>query len=821
MDLGELPAERSVAIERTDDAIITEDERGIIRSWNRGAERMFGYTSGEVIGEPLDMLRATGVEDDRGLDPGTPGANFETVRRHKDGRALPVRVTVSRYRADDGSAGVRHVLHLLETRSDRAARRLAAIVESSEDAIVSKNLDGIVMSWNPAAERMFGYDASEMIGQSIRKIIPHDRQSEEDAVIAAIRRGDRVSHFETLRRRRDGTLFPISLSVSPIRDAGGTVVGASKIARDITDRKRQEEERARLLAAAQEEVAITERLNHAGAIVAGTLDLQKIVQTVTDTATDVTGADFGVFLYGHTVADGVSESETAVSGDVARDAAARLPELRALGLLGPVFSGQGRLRVDDVLDYPPFLAHEARVRAILGEPVSCLMAVPVAARSGEVLGALLFGHSRAGAFTDRHERLAAGVASWASLALENARLYSSVHEASRLKDEFLATLSHELRTPLNAILGYARMIRSGLVVGERQRRAVETIERNAQSLTQIVEDVLDVARIVSGKIRLNVQTVDVSAVVRDAVEAVLPAANARGVRLQTVPDEPGARIAGDPERLQQVIWNLLSNAVKFTGRGGEVRVSVERHNAHVAIVVRDTGAGIPPAFLPYVFERFRQADSGTTRQHGGLGLGLAIARHLVEMHGGTISAESEGAGRGATFRVELPSAMVAAAAGRTLDPHGRRGAEPEAPVPDLRGIRVLVVDDDRDGLRLVSEILEAAGADVQTASSAPAALESLDGTAADVLVTDLAMPQMDGFELIARVRQHASDAVRRVPAAALTAYARSEDRIKALRSGFQMHLAKPIDPGELMLAVASLAARRTDAQHSHLPSPSG
>jgi PAS domain S-box-containing protein len=358
---------------------------------------------------------------------------------------------------------------------DIASRRLAAIVESSDDAIISKNLDGIVMSWNSAAERIFGYRAEEMIGTSIRRIIPEDRQGEEDTTLATIRRGGKVDHFETVRRRKNGELIDISLSVSPIRDDDGRIVGASKIARDIT------------------------------------------------------------------------------------------------------------------------LLRQA---------------------------------------------------------------FLAAQEANRLKDDFLASLSHELRTPLNAILGYTRILRAGIIGPDRYDKAIETIERNANSLAQIVEDVLDVSRIISGKMRLNVQLVDVPDIVQAAVDAVTPAADAKGVGIETVIDPRATPVSGDPDRLQQVLWNLASNAVKFTNRGGKVQVRLERVDSHVEVVVNDTGIGISREFLPHIFERFRQADAGITRERGGLGLGLAIARQLVEMHGGTIDVASGGAGLGSTFRVRLPASFT-------------------------------------------------------------------------------------------------------------------------------------------------------------------
>jgi PAS domain S-box-containing protein len=560
--------------------------------------------------------------------------HFETMRLRKDGTLVPISLTVSPIRSATGeiigaSKIARDLTGSISFQHD--ARRLAAIVDSSDDAIISKDLNSIITSWNAAAEAMFGYSASEMRGQSIRRLIPDDRQQEEDEVLFRIRRGERVEHYETIRLRKDGSPIPVSLTVSPILNQDGTVVGASKIARDISERKRADEERQRLLTIAR--------------------------------------------------------------------------------------------------------------------------------------------------------------------------------ESSRLKDEFLATLSHELRTPLNAIVGYLRMIQSGLITGEKQTRALNTVARNATSLNQIVEDVLDVSRIISGKVRLDLQAVELPDVVQQAAETVRPAADAKGVRVETILDPRATPVSGDPERLRQILWNLLSNGVKFTPRGGRVEVRLERVNSHVEITVSDTGTGIPAEFLPYVFDRFRQADAGINREHSGLGLGLAITRHLVELQGGRISAASDGRGKGATFRVELPLRVVHVSSLETREHPQTPRAPTSIVVPQLTGIRILAVDDDRDTLALVREILEVTGATVTTADSAQDALQKLDRTHPHVLLADLGMPQMTGLELIDRIRRSDDPLIREIPAAALTAFVRSEDRTKALRSGFQIHLAKPVDPGELMAAMASLAKR--------------
>ncbi|HET7221016.1 MAG TPA: ATP-binding protein, partial [Vicinamibacterales bacterium] len=611
-----------------------------------------------------------------------------------------------------------------------------------------------------------------------------------------------VDHYETIRRRKDGTLLAVSLTVSPIRNDTGDIVGASKIARDITERVRQE-------ALAREHAAATEKLAEIGAMLASTLDRDAIVQKVTDLATDLTHAEFGAFFYN--VADPASGDAYmlyTLSG-AAKEAFAKFPYPRATALFAPTFRGEHTVRLDDVTTDPRYGKSAPYHGMPPGHlPVRSYLAVPVKSLSGDVLGGLFFGHSQPGIFTHEHQRLAEGIASWGSLALENARLYRDARDANRMKDEFLAVLSHELRTPLNAVVGYARLLRGGVLSGEKAERGLETLERNATSLTQIVEDVLDVSRIISGKIRLDVQPVDLPLIVDNAVATVQPAADAKGVRIQTVIDPRVGPVSGDPDRLQQVVWNLLSNAVKFTAKAGRVQVVLECVNSHVEIVVSDTGAGIRPDFLPYVFDRFRQADPGTTRKTGGLGLGLAIARHIVEMHGGTVEAASAGEGQGATFRVRLPVMIVQPERTEVRREHPRTERwEPLTTLGNLHGVRVFAVDDEEDALTLLRVVLEAAGADVVTAASPGAAVEQIARVQPDVLVLDLGMPDMDGFELIRRIRTSSDPNVRDVPAAALTAFGRSEDRTRALRAGFEMHLAKPVDPGELVASIATLVRR--------------
>jgi len=387
-------------------------------------------------------------------------------------------------------------------------------------------------------------------------------------------------------------------------------------------------------------------------------------------------------------------------------------------------------------------------------------------------------------------------------------LTENAERANRLKDEFLATLSHELRTPLTSIVGWAEMLGNPKLDPLTSLRAIETIRRNGRLQVQMIDDLLDVSRIITGKLRLSVQPVDLGTSIIAAVDGLRPAAEAKEIRLLLQLDSPAEQVSGDPDRLQQVAWNLVSNAIKFTPKGGSVIVSLARVESHVEITVSDTGNGIGAEFLPHVFDRFRQADSTSTRAYGGLGLGLAIVRQLVELHGGTVRVESAGEGQGATFTVSLPLAAVRGATNDTERVAAELITSPDFEcAPQIAGVRVLIVDDEADTRELLKFILEGCGACVRTANSAAAALEAMTEETFDVLITDIGMPDEDGYSLITKVRALDKERGGRIPAAALTAYAREEDRIRVLRSGFQIHVPKPISPGELVAIVANLAER--------------
>ena len=383
---------------------------------------------------------------------------------------------------------------------------------------------------------------------------------------------------------------------------------------------------------------------------------------------------------------------------------------------------------------------------------------------------------------------------------------ADAEKANRLKDEFLATLSHELRTPLNAVIGWSRMLTSGRLDRESSKHALEVIERNAWAQKQIIEDILDVSRVITGKLQLTLSPVDLVAVVDSALDAVRPAMEAKEIQIETLIDASLRMVSGDADRLQQVVWNILANAAKFTPNGGRVEISVSQTATHIQMRVKDSGPGIDPAFLPYVFERFRQADGSTTRTHGGLGLGLAIVRHLVELHGGTIGVENREDGPGTSFTIrlpmpsgELPAEMLAGA--------NASFREAQSEQASLEGLQILIVDDERDTLDLVSMEMAQHGAKVTAVTNAEDALKALEQGRFDVLISDIGMPRTDGYELMRQIRQQEAGKGSRIPAVALTAYARVQDRMQAILAGYSTHIAKPVDANELVTVVASLAGR--------------
>ncbi|HXM77157.1 MAG TPA: ATP-binding protein, partial [Thermoanaerobaculia bacterium] len=435
------------------------------------------------------------------------------------------------------------------------------------------------------------------------------------------------------------------------------------------------------------------------------------------------------------------------------------------------------------------------------------LAAPLSGRDRRHLGLIHLLDKRDGDFTDEDEAILTQLAQMTSIAIENT-LNAEAREANRIKDEFLTTLSHELRTPLSAILGWTRTLRTGAADAVKVEHGLEVIERNVRAQTKLIDDLLDVSRIITGKLRLTVRPAALAPIIDAALDAMRPAAEAKDIQIAVERRlSPGEdMVVGDPDRLQQVVWNLVSNAIKFTPPGGRVTVELSRADADFQIRVSDTGRGISPEFLPRVFERFHQGDSSTTRAHGGLGIGLAIARHLVELHGGTISAQSPGENAGSFFTVLLPRVALGIHTPEAL-PREEEPAVPgaRASVGNIEGVSVLLVEDEPDGRELLVEALRTAGGRVAAAESARAALALFADCPPDVLVSDIGMPEEDGYALIRAIRALPADRGGAVPAIAVTAYAREEDRLRALAAGFQAHIAKPVDPGELVAAVARVA----------------
>ncbi len=631
--------------------------------------------------------------------------------------------------------------------------QLAALVASSDDAIVGKTLDGVVTSWNAAAERLFGYTAAEMIGSHISRVVPPDRPDDVRMILDAIRRGERVHHYETQRIRKDGMRIDVSITVSPIVDASGRIVGASKIARDVTERRRTE---ALLRANEERQRAL--------------LDFNQAVT-----------ANMGEGLY-------TIDTDGLVT--TVNPAAERLLGWTSAELLGR--------KMHDVTHYAhadgaPFPAEECACLRVLLHGVTLVDQADTFIRKDGTFFPVVYSAGRIMS-GDRVEGLVVvfrDVTQQKQIEAERERLLIEAQQAraeaeaaSRAKDEFLSVVSHELRTPLSSIVNWIRVLRKN--DGEINQRAVEGIERAARAQSMLVEDLLDVSRIAGGRLRLDARDTDVRAVVAEALDAVRPAADAKSIRLESYVADGPLTVHGDPERLQQVVWNLLSNAVKFTPHYGRVTTTLERTDDGVRLAVDDTGCGIAPEFLPRVFDRFVQAEPAATRRHGGLGLGLSIVRNLVELHGGTVSVDSRGDSQGATFTVVLPLAPP------------RDGAVEAGPDVRLDGLRVLVVDDDSATLHALRAVLETHGARVVTARSAGEARPVLERAEVDVIVSDIRLPDDDGYALLRWARN--------LPAVALTGFAALEDRGRALAAGYREYFPKPVAPDLLVRTIARLAA---------------
>jgi signal transduction histidine kinase len=552
-----------------------------------------------------------------------------------------------------------------------------------------------------------------------------------------------------------------------------------------------------------------QKLAAASVAINSALSIEKMLQIVTDVARDVVGTHQAIMLF--LVKEGTAHRlprTLAISSFSEKYADWRTRQL-ALDVIATTIVAQSRtatrLSAAELRDHPDWeVVKDVDIPPIVGG----MLAAPLMSREGHSFGVIYLSDRIDGEFTQNDEAVLVQLAQMASIAIENT-LFAEERETNRIKDEFLSTLSHELRTPLNAMLGWTQLLRMEKL-NEEVAYGIDVIERNAKAQAKLVEDMLDVSRVTTGKMRLKSAEIDFGKVVQSAIDTARPAAEAKQITLEWHNEMETGQMYGDPDRLQQVVWNLLSNAVKFTQAGGHVDIRTDRSAGYSRLMVIDNGPGISAKFLPFVFDRFRQADATSTRQHGGLGIGLTIVRHIVELHGGRVMADSAGEGRGAIFTVELPVVPPKPTVDEPIrtTPAVVESARAAADrVTDLTGVRVLVVDDERDAREVIAKLLRRVNAEVEVAASAHEALEQLGKRCPDVLISDIAMPDCDGYELLRTARQLPGVRELSLPAIALTAYAREEDRHRALAAGFEEHVSKPVESEQLICAISMLISK--------------
>jgi PAS domain S-box-containing protein len=1077
------------------DAVISTDTRGRVVFMNKVAERLTGWSLSDARGQPLaEVFRIVNEQTRAAVESPVEkvlregqvvGLANHTVLIARDGEETPIDDSGAPVKNERGQvSGVVLVFHDIteRRRAEIAHTQLAAIVESSDDAIIGKTLEGIITSWNAAAVRMYGYEAEEAVGRHISLVVPPERMEELADIMSKLKRGERIEHHETLRVRKDGARLKVAVTISPVRNASGRVVGASTIARDITEQKladerlRESEERLSTIASTASDAIITideastilfanqaaERIfGHAVGEMTGqrltmlmpdylrhahesalqryletgqrhmswesvalpglhkdgkqiSLEvsfaefvkdgkryftgiardigervrltqmverererLKELIGNVPGVVWEAWGApdeasqridfvsDYVERLLGYTVEEWLAtpnfwlsivhpadreraameareifesreggasqfrwvrkdgavvpvEAQSVVALDergrpagmrgVTMDITERKQAQERMAFLaaaGEALSSSlvyettlerlARLAVSELADYclidlvgddgdvrrvatahsdpehdpllgelrrfPPDLSKPGGVSKVLrtGETMliprvddeqfdsitrspehrrllerlglKSFMSVPLVTRERTIGALTLALTTGARAYTNSDVAFAEELARHAALAIENARLYSRAQEVNRTKDEFLATLSHELRTPLTPIIGWTHIIRSGRLDAPATMQGLEVIEKNAHALSRLINDLLDMSSILSNKMRIERAPVELASVVRAAVETVEPRAASRGVLLEVAYDDDdgvGVRLNGDRTRLVQVFWNLLDNAVKFSPQGGRVRVRVEAADGEARVVVEDEGQGIEPEFLPHIFERFRQADMGTTRKHGGLGIGLALVKSFVEAHGGRVEVESAGEGRGSRFTVTFPALQSAESkadgeservgdggkktASSNVSQSPRPSVSPSEqseirnPKSEISARRVLVVEDAPDTLEMLRVVLSARGYTPVTCANAEEALRVAESARFDIIISDIGLPQVDGYEFIERLRRlpHMSE----TPALALTGYAAAKDAEAALAAGFDAHVPKPVDPSALAAEMERLLRRR-------------
>lgn len=786
------------------------DPKGFYLEQNAAHAHLLGYSDAELQNQTPAIHLGEQVFAELARKLAEKGEyRGEVISKTKTGDVRYIEMSAFAMRNDSGEplcyVGIKRDITERKQAEQALQRSEAQLTDFFENAAIGLHWvgpDGTVLRVNQAELDMLGYTRDEYVGRNIAEFHA-DRKVIED-ILARLQAGEVLQNYEARLRCKDGRIKHVRISSSVYRE-DGIFIHTRCFTRDITERKRTESRLAL-------QYAVTQILSNSNDFVESA---QSILKAACDSLDWEVGAlwkvdtQIGVLRFidmCHATAietrefDRLTQTSTFAKGQ---------------GLPGRIWASARPAWIENVVEDTNF----PRAAAADREGLHGAFGFPVLV-GGEVWGVIEFFSSeirepdeelammvegiggQIGQFTERKR---AEEASAELFQLESAAR-ADAEKADRLKDEFLATLSHELRTPLNAVIGWSRMLSSSRLDRDGAKHALEVIERNAWAQKQIIEDILDVSRVITGKLQLNLNPVDLVTVVDAALDAVRPAIEAKEIEIETIIDASLRMISGDADRLQQVIWNLLSNAAKFAPTGGRVEISVSQTTSHVQIQVKDSGPGIDPKFLPHVFERFRQADGSTTRTHGGLGLGLAIVRHLVELHGGTITVENREKGHGAIFTIQLPLPSGELRA-ETLARAASAFREAQSDVPSLEGLRILVVDDETDALDLISVELAQHGAKVKGVANAADALTALAQSEFDLLISDIGMPNIDGYDLIRQIRRQEKGKNRKIPAVALTAYARVQDRMQAVMAGFSTHIAKPVEVNELVTVVASLAGR--------------
>jgi len=775
------------------DAVISTDAEGRVTFMNAVAEGLTGWPQAEAQGrllpevfhiinertrEPVENPALRAVRDGVivGLANHTLLISREGIERPIDDSAAPMR--------DDKGAAVGAVLVFRDVserkRAEEIQARLAAIVESSADAIVSKSLDGVILTWNAGAERIFGYTAVEAVGKPVTLIIPAERHDEEPAILQKLRRGERVQHFETVRVRKDGRRLDISLTISPVRDSDGNVIGASKIARDITERKRAEK-------ALQEQARLIREVAAAGLTIHSAGSLESVTRVIAGEARRILSARRAVSSL--TARDDCGQETVAVSAadgyERWRDSG--LPSVVA-DACAEVCRTNKPLRLSRAdLDTNPAWQNLDENNANV-PPLRSWLGVPLVSRGGKNLGLIRVTDTENEDFSETDEAALSQLANIASVAIENARLYEEMREHDRRKDEFLALLAHELRNPLAPIRNGLQVIRLASQDASAVAKARAMMDRQLGHMVRLIDDLLDVSRISRNKMELRRSRVLLADIVSSAVETARPAIEeARHELTVSLPTDP-VFLDADLTRLAQVFSNLLTNSAKYTPRGGHILLSAELRGKEVFAWVRDDGIGIPTESLRSIFDMFSQVDRSIERSTGGLGIGLALVKGLVEMHGGTITAESQGSGRGSTFTIRLP--VLEEGGEATAPPVAEDGSQ----VMSSRR-RILVVDDNRDSASSMAMMLKLTGNEVRIAHDGIEALEVAEAFRPQVILMDVGMPRLNGYEAVRRIRERPWGPTAII--IALTGWGQESDKLLSRDAGCNGHLVKPVSLPDL------------------------